>query len=219
MRPAGICCTPNRIEPVPAGDVEERERQRPCPSARAESRIESPESRADQQHADRRERQRRATKRQRRELGDADLQHRPVASPDQGQDRDQKKARGRNAPRGPTSRRHRTIAPAAAIMAAARPGAGWPRRRRTWPGAASAPASPTDRAGCGRETRAAARRTRRCRARSSARSAGSVVMPRLCSMRSSTGPTPTISLRSSGPAAPDRIGGGALFSMSMTSCR
>ncbi len=70
-----------------------------------------------------------------------------------------------------------------------------------------------------RETRAASRRTRRCRARSSARSAGTCATPSWCSMRSSTGPTPTMSLRSSGAFGPSSSGGSALFSRSTTSAR
>ena len=108
-------------EPVPAGDVEARERGDLAPPSRAESRIESPRKPATSEHADRRERQCQRAKGERRELGDAHLQHRPVAAPDQRQDGDRHEARARSGCRG-------MAAPPALIdVAASRTAA-----RRTW---------------------------------------------------------------------------------------
>ena len=77
--------------------------------------------------------------------------------------------------------------------------------RRTCSGAARAPALPTRRGECDRGTPAASRRTRRCRARVQRAICRNVVTPSWWSIRSSTGPTPTMSLRSSGaPGAEQR---------------
>ena len=198
-RPAGICCTPNRISPFHTAMLNSASASTLPQSARG-IRIESPDSRDDQQQAERRERQRCRAKRQRRELGDAELQHRPVAAPDQRQHRDQQQARRRNAPApAAASRRHRAMRVRSGDHGRRAPTADRRRLAVFAPGAARAPASPTGRAGCARETRAA-----RASNSSMSRSLQSaicrkVMMPRLCSMRSSTGPMPTIDFRSSGP--------------------
>ncbi len=127
---------------------------------------------------ERRERQRQRAKRERRELGDAHLQDRPVAAPDERQ----------HARSGSAARAIERAGVAAALVSLDAP--------RRWRAIASRrvrsrgsrgglavfalvqrarlrhPAVAPDAA---RETRAAARRIRRCRARSSARSADSVV--------------------------------------------
>ena len=80
------------------------------------------------------------------------------------------------------------------------------RLRRTCSGAARAPASPTRRAGCGPGNSGSLRvELVDVALASSARSGDTSSTPSWCSIRSSTGPTPTISLRSSGaPGAEQR---------------
>ena len=79
-------------EPVPARDVEERERRDLAPQrARDADRIARPMR--DGEHAKRCERKRECAKRERRDLGDAHLENRPIATPDQRQHGDRKKRR------------------------------------------------------------------------------------------------------------------------------
>ncbi len=74
-------------EAVPAGDVEKCERRQASPPrARNADGLAAPAG--DQEHAQRRDRQRDGAKCQRRDLGDADLEHRPVAAPYDRQQQD-----------------------------------------------------------------------------------------------------------------------------------
>ena len=156
-------------------------------------RIESPRQLRDEQHAERRERQRERAKGQRRDLGDADLQHRPVAAPHQRQHRDRQQ-RARDARCGigrvaaalmaAIARRDRQRLAVLALVQ---------RARLRHPGVAA------DAAGKLGQLRVELVDVALAPARDLA---VACVMPSWCSIRSSTGPMPTISFRSSGAFGP-----------------
>ena len=148
--PGGQLLHAEQHERVPARDVEEREHEHAPPPFAGNADGIAAQAR-DEEHADRRERQRQRAKRERRDLLT------PIFSTGQLQP-------------------HTRVRIAMGTKACA---SGWrcaisararEAPRRTSTDAARAPASPRRRGGCARETRPGARRTRRCRARSSARS-------------------------------------------------
>src|SRR5205085_11980215 len=79
-------------EHVPARDVEERE-ERDAQPPRARNRHRLAGTLRHREQRNRRKRQRGGAKREWRELGDPELQDRPVAAPRETQDRDQRETR------------------------------------------------------------------------------------------------------------------------------
>ena len=205
LRPGGQLLHAEQHEPVPAGDVEERERRRRGPTMRAESRSIRRSSFATGSMPSAANGSVSARNVSGGISVDAELQHRPVAAPDEREDRDRQRTRARSAwRRGRRGCVHQRSRGAQRLAVLALVQLARLRDPAVAPDAAGKLGSFASNSSMSRSVQRAI-----CRY---------VVTPSWCSIRSSTGPMPTMSFRSSGESGPSSSGGGALFSMSTTSC-